>query len=116
MQKLLAIPIVKLKNTDPDSINFIRGIRLLNALFSRPDACDDADAEETAQTAPDARRRPPQAPAGPTGDGEATDPPSRPTMDDVPACPYDTHAADAEADTDAARIREALEGPVPSNS
>ena len=42
MQKLLAVPIVRLKSVDPESIDFVHGIRLLASLFSRPD-CDDAD-------------------------------------------------------------------------
>ncbi|HET6568555.1 MAG TPA: glutamyl-tRNA reductase [Rhodothermales bacterium] len=36
MQKLLAIPIVRLKSVDPESIDFVRGVRLLQHLFSRP--------------------------------------------------------------------------------
>jgi glutamyl-tRNA reductase len=43
MQKLLAVPIVKLKNVDPDSIDFVQGIKLLHALFSRP-TCEDESA------------------------------------------------------------------------
>ena len=42
MQKLLAIPIVRLKSTSPDSINFTKGVELLHYLFSRP-GCDDAE-------------------------------------------------------------------------
>ncbi|MFP4228654.1 MAG: glutamyl-tRNA reductase, partial [Salinivenus sp.] len=34
MQKLLAVPIVRLKNVDPDSIDFVQGIKLLHALFA----------------------------------------------------------------------------------
>ena len=34
MQKLLAVPIVRLKNVDPDSIDFVQGIELLRALFA----------------------------------------------------------------------------------
>lgn len=40
MQKLLAVPIVTLKNVDPDSIDFVQGVRLLQALFSRS-SCED---------------------------------------------------------------------------
>ncbi len=40
MQKLLAIPIVRLKSIDPDSIDFVRGIQLLAQLFSRP-SCEE---------------------------------------------------------------------------
>lgn len=43
MQKLLAIPIVRLKSTSPESINFTKGIELLHYLFSRI-GCDDAEA------------------------------------------------------------------------
>lgn len=42
MQKLLAVPIVRLKNVDPDSIDFVRGIKLLRALFDRPECEDDS--------------------------------------------------------------------------
>lgn len=41
MQKLLAIPIVRLKSIDPDSIDFVRGVQLLAQLFSRP-SCEEA--------------------------------------------------------------------------
>ncbi len=34
MQKLLAVPIVRLKNVDPESIDFVQGIELLRALFA----------------------------------------------------------------------------------
>jgi glutamyl-tRNA reductase len=40
LQKLLAVPVVRLKSVDPDSIDFVRGIRLLETLFSRA-GCDD---------------------------------------------------------------------------
>lgn len=43
MQKLLAVPIVRLKNVDPDSINFVHGIRLLHALFTRADHKEESD-------------------------------------------------------------------------
>ncbi|SHK05793.1 glutamyl-tRNA reductase [Rhodothermus profundi] len=45
MQKLLAIPIVRLKSIDPDSIDFVRGIQLLAQLFSRP-SCEEARAAQ----------------------------------------------------------------------
>ncbi len=41
VQKLLAVPIVRLKSVEPESIDFVRGVHLLNALFARPD-CEDA--------------------------------------------------------------------------
>lgn len=60
LQKLLAVPVVRLKNVEPESIDFVRGIKLLHALFSRPDCEDDS-----AQAAPGPPARttdaPPQA-------------------------------------------------------
>jgi glutamyl-tRNA reductase len=47
MQKLLAVPIVRLKNTDAESLDFARGIRFLSHVFSRSD-CDDVSPEEQA--------------------------------------------------------------------
>jgi glutamyl-tRNA reductase len=49
IQKLLAVPVVRLKNVNPDSIDFIRGIQLLEALFSRPD-CEEETPERTDAT------------------------------------------------------------------
>ena len=46
IQKLLAVPVVRLKNVNPDSIDFTRGIQLLEALFSRPD-CEEETPERT---------------------------------------------------------------------
>lgn len=40
IQKLLAIPVVRLKSVNPESIDFVNGIKLLEALFSRP-MCED---------------------------------------------------------------------------
>lgn len=45
LQKLLAVPVVRLKDTDPDSLDFARGIRFLSHVFSRP-GCDEETAEE----------------------------------------------------------------------
>jgi glutamyl-tRNA reductase len=42
IQKLLAVPIVRLKSVEPESIDFVRGIRLLHALFLRQE-CTDAE-------------------------------------------------------------------------
>jgi glutamyl-tRNA reductase len=36
LQKLLAVPIVRLKSTDPGSLDFVRGVRFLSHVFSRP--------------------------------------------------------------------------------
>ncbi len=44
LQKLIAIPVVRLKDSDPDSLDFARSIRLLYTLFARPDC------EETASS------------------------------------------------------------------
>jgi glutamyl-tRNA reductase len=70
MQKLLAIPIVRLKNVEPDSIDFVRGIELLRVLFERPDECTEA--ESTPRSSTTSRRGeqprlsdiPPQCPFG----------------------------------------------------
>lgn len=40
IQKILAVPIVRLKSVDPESIDFVRGVQLLNALFRR-EMCED---------------------------------------------------------------------------
>ena len=39
MQKLLAVPIVRLKASDPESVDLVKGVKLLQSFFSRPD-CD----------------------------------------------------------------------------
>lgn len=68
MQKLLAVPIVRLKNVDPESIDFVQGIELLRALFA------PSEEENTGRSLP-----------------EASDA-DRPTLGDVPSpCPYLTH-------------------------
>ncbi|RMH63745.1 MAG: glutamyl-tRNA reductase [Bacteroidetes bacterium] len=67
MQKLMAVPIVRLKDTDPGSIDFVRGVKLLSTLFSRP-GCDDAsEAEASALTQSRLLTGParPEAPARP---------------------------------------------------
>ena len=46
MQKLLAVPIVRLKNVEPDSIDFVRGIELLRVLFDRPADCDENETQK----------------------------------------------------------------------
>ncbi|MEX0746496.1 MAG: glutamyl-tRNA reductase [Rhodothermales bacterium] len=40
IQKILAVPVVRLKGVEPDSIDFVHGVRLLHALFRR-ETCDD---------------------------------------------------------------------------
>lgn len=77
MQKLLAVPIVRLKSVDPESIDFVRGIRLLHALFSRPD-CDDAEATTPTTSVPRLADKP--AP-----------------LDDPQLCPFDEQEGDASS-------------------
>lgn len=45
MQKLLAVPIVHLKSTSPDNVDFVRGVDLLRSLFERS-GCEDNSAED----------------------------------------------------------------------
>lgn len=48
IQKLLAVPVVRLKNVGPENVDFHNGIKLLYALFSRPGCEDDAASALTA--------------------------------------------------------------------
>ena len=57
LQKLLAVPIVRLKATDPDSLDFARGVRFLSHIFSRPD-CEDESARDATLALPPAARCP----------------------------------------------------------
>lgn len=76
MQKLLAVPIVRLKNVDPDSIDFARGIELLRLLFARPERDDGLDEPELTRPL------------------EEADEDTQPSLSDVPsACPFDEQAA-----------------------
>ena len=43
IQKILAVPVVRLKSVDPESIDFVRGIQLLHALFQRDDCEESSD-------------------------------------------------------------------------
>ncbi|PEN15208.1 glutamyl-tRNA reductase [Longibacter salinarum] len=79
MQKLLAVPIVKLKNVDPDSIDFVRGIKLLHALFSRP-SCEDESAQKARE-----KNRDYETPS---------------LSDSAGACPFDTHSTSGTDDVD----------------
>ena len=75
MQKLLAVPIVRLKNVDPESIDFAQGIELLRALFA-PSEEDDRGRElqENADT-------------------------DRPALSEAPSrCPYLTHDPESEGE------------------
>lgn len=81
MQKLLAVPIVRLKNVDPDSIDFVQGIELLHALFSPTE-----EGGRTLQKAPSDEQ---------------------PSLSDAPSrCPYLTHDPDDSDDTES--LSEAL--------
>jgi len=73
MQKLLAVPIVRLKNVDPDSIDFVQGVKLLHALFAPSDDSGGRSLQEA------------------TSEG-------RPTLADAPSrCPYLTHDPNEDA-------------------
>jgi len=84
----LAVPVVRLKNVDPDSIDYVRGIRLLEALFSRP-TYDDATADEQATE----RRHDAAAPS---------------SMHPPAACPFGTGATGAQAPNDTDEAEGAL--------
>jgi glutamyl-tRNA reductase len=97
MQKLLAVPIVRLKNVDPDSIDFVQGIKLLHALF--------APSEDTGG------RSLPKA-----SDDES------PSLSEAPSrCPYLTHdpgedTAEAKSVHDALQLAEAASDETGSSS
>lgn len=79
MQKLLAIPIVRLKNVEPDSIDFVRGIELLRVLFERP-GCEDESAEAAREANEGLDRQPRLAdipPQCPFGEAPAPQEPER---------------------------------------
>ena len=40
MQKVLAVPVVRLKNVGPDNVDYVHGIKLLQLLFAR-ESCED---------------------------------------------------------------------------
>lgn len=87
MQKLLAVPIVRLKNVDPDSIDFVQGIELLHALFA------PSDGEGPARSLP------------------VTSEADTPSLGEAPSrCPYLTHEPTSDgAETE--RVRQALRRP-----
>lgn len=84
MQKLLAVPIVRLKNVDPDSIDFVQGINLLHALFSPAD--QDAGGRSLQTVADEIQPKLGEAPS---------------------QCPYLTHHPEASED-DNERLDQAL--------
>lgn len=63
MQKLLAVPIVRLKNVDPESIDFVQGIELLRALFAPSDDPGGRSlSEATAEDSPSLSEAPSRCP------------------------------------------------------
>jgi glutamyl-tRNA reductase len=87
MQKLLAVPIVRLKNVDPESIDFVQGIELLHALFAPSE-------DEAGRTLPEASED------------------DTPTLGEAPSrCPYLTHGPSSEG-TETEDVQEALRLPA----
>lgn len=61
IQKILAVPIVRLKSVDPESIDFVHGVQLLHALFRRDDCEDASDTHSSAAaTRPVDEKSPPR--------------------------------------------------------
>ncbi|MEP0546085.1 MAG: glutamyl-tRNA reductase [Rhodothermales bacterium] len=89
MQKLLAVPVVRLKNTDSESLDFVRGVRFLSHAFSRP-GCEDASPEERAAVPESAADAPDAESACPFGHTE----------------PEAAEPEDAEADREARNARQ----------
>ncbi|PEN09481.1 glutamyl-tRNA reductase [Longimonas halophila] len=103
MQKLLAVPIVRLKNVDPDSIDFVHGIKLLHALFTRADdhEADEILPERSAGGHPSLSDRPRHASRA---NGEDPTEPASATDEAAPRCPYEAAMSDA-ADEISALLR-----------
>jgi glutamyl-tRNA reductase len=97
LQKLLAVPIVRLKGLGGESMDFSRGIRLLRTLFSRP-GCEDAAARPVEERAEE------EAPAS-TREERPVAAPAR--------CPYETHQprVGVAVARDAQQLAEALRRP-----
>ena len=77
MQKLLAVPIVRLKNVDPESIDFVQGIELLHALFAPSEEAEAGRSlpEASNQDAPSLSEAPSRCPYlthDPNSDGRET--------------------------------------------
>jgi glutamyl-tRNA reductase len=60
IQKILAVPVVRLKSVEPESISFVQGIRLLHALFRRG-ACEDGSTSDIVPLNPAGRAESPMA-------------------------------------------------------
>lgn len=112
MQKLLAVPIVRLKNVDPDSIDFVHGIKLLHALFTRADedsqeSMADLLPEPPSNSHPSLADRPRHGDRHsdrPSSDRSSSEPPidtlheettSNADHDSASRCPYESAMADA---------------------
>ena len=76
MQKLLAVPVVRLKRVDPESMDFGRGIKLLHALFDRP-GCEDASAQGQRPSRQRRRKRGGAARSSRPSSRPSTSPPKR---------------------------------------
>lgn len=85
IQKLLAVPVVRLKSVDPDSVDFVHGIRLLHALFSRGD-CEDPSLSSN---------RPSDIPARVSGD----------LTEGLTECPFEPGADEQSESPEALAIR-----------
>jgi glutamyl-tRNA reductase len=89
LQKLLAVPIVRLKGAGAESMDFTRGIRLLETLFSQP-GCEDDETQhsEAGESAPPASEE--VGDAATESDAATAGEDARPV--DAPArCPFETH-------------------------
>lgn len=100
LQKLLAVPIVRLKGADPDSMDYARGVRLLRTLFSRPGCEDDPSTGEQSTAEALAGTKHSEKDDG-QGDDRPVNAPAR--------CPFETHRPEAADDRE--RLREALRDP-----
>ncbi|HEX7070402.1 MAG TPA: glutamyl-tRNA reductase [Rhodothermales bacterium] len=74
LQKLLAVPIVRLKASDPESVDLVRGVKLIQSFFARPD-CEGGSSATSAMASSEAPVAIPQSPAAP----ELPAPPIEPT-------------------------------------
>lgn len=94
LQKVLAVPIVRLKSVDPESIDFVRGIRLLSTLFSRP-GCEDEEGSTSSK-------------------GASADTSSTASVHAPARCPFETHSplSSTVRLRDEDQLREALRNPV----
>ena len=98
LQKVLAVPIVRLKGAGAESMDFTRGIRLLETLFSQPGCEDDEEMGEATGSE--------KADANGDGNGDA-----RPV--DAPArCPFETHQPSGADPRPTDELLDALDEPA----